>query len=338
MFRLLNYYKLKMSCYKNNNFHPGYINVLPSCRKKKFKHELLYDQDTFESNPCTNYDYISTIESFEFIQKKSEINSFNSKGLTECTPLSTPQNLKIFPFLPYSINLQWQGTQGVPYYKIYREIDYSGNYQELITVFYPNSSYSDNGLTVGIHYDYKIQAFRSDDCFSALSYSSGSWASWRHNNYFDILNQIYISDRCWNWCCGWPEGDIELKYRIIKYNKSDQQVEFPKNALASMSKKLQKGKWCTYDKELFRWDITTYAYNYLLFIYEDDGGDDKGTTIKLSAGFKPTDKVNIGAEISFTIDDTDENLGWIEIYHFDQPGKEYLLSPRKGTAMLKIRQ
>ncbi len=286
-----------------------------------------------------NVEDLSTISLY--MDSKSEIITPETgylKSAMACTPPSTPQNLQVFPFLPYKLNLQWQDIQGVAYYKVYREVNYSGNYTEIATVYDPNSSYSDNNLSVGIHYDYKIRAFNASDCYSALSYGAGGWASWRTDNYNDILNQIYISDGCWNWCCSWPEGKIELMYRIVKYNKADQQVEYPKNSLPQKSKDSQKGKWCTYGKKLFRWDVKKYAYNYLLFFYEDDGGDDKGTTIKLSASFKPTDKINVGAEISFTIDDRDEELGWVGIYHFDPIGKEYSLAPRKGSAKIKVRQ
>lgn len=269
--------------------------------------------------------------------KYPEENILNSSK--NCTPPSTPGNTEALPLVPYSIRVKWQDIQGVEYYKVFMEINYSGSYNEIATV-YPNqgATYLDQGKTVGVHYDYQIQAFNSSDCYSARSFGTGTWASWRTNNYNEILNQIYLSDGCWNWCCGWPEGKIELMYRIVKYNKSDQQVEYPKNSLPQKSKTDQKGKWCIYDKELFRWDITKYAYNYMLFFYEDDGGDDKGTTIKLSASFKPSDTINIGAEISFTIDDRDEELGWIEIYHFDPDGKEYSLAPRKGSAKIKLRQ
>lgn len=126
--------------------------------------------------------------------------------------------------------------------------------------------------------------------------------------------------------------------KIQSNNKSDQVVEYPKNSLPSKSKSSQKGKWCLYDRELFRWDITKYAYNYMLFFYEDDGGNDAGLTIKLTAKFEPTDAITVGAEISFTIDDKDEELGWMEIHHYDSWGKVYNMSPRKGSAQMTVRQ
>lgn len=256
-----------------------------------------------------------------------------------CDPPDVPQNAEVLPVLPYSLRVRWQDIQGVSFYKVFREVNYSGYYGEIATVYPEQGSiFLDPGLSVGTHYDYQVQAFNALECFSARSYGAGAYASWRTNNFNEVLHQIFISDVCWNWCCSWPEGKIELMYRIVKYNKTDKQVEYPKNALPQTSKSDQKGVWCTYDKELFRWDIEKYAYNYLLFFYEDDGGDDKGTTIKLSASFKPLDKVNVGIDVSFTIDDRDEELGWIEIYHFDPAGKIYNLAPRKGYASIKIRQ
>ncbi|HOU96645.1 MAG TPA: hypothetical protein PLN06_08490 [Bacteroidales bacterium] len=285
-------------------------------------------------DPCTMMLYYK-----ERITEKNTLENGTFKSALDCTPPGTPCNTEALPLFPYSIRVKWQDIQGVSYYKVYRETNYSAVYNEIATI-YPSqgATYLDQNRTVGVHYDYQIQAYNTSDCYSARSFGTGTWASWRTNNYNEILNQIYISDGCWNWCCSWPEGKIELMYRIVKYNKSDQQVEYPKNSLPQKSKSSQKGKWCTYDKELFCWDITKYAYNYLLFFYEDDGGNDKGTTIKLSASLKPTDKINVGAEISFTIDDKDEELGWIEIYHFDSYGKEYSLSPRKGSASIKLRQ
>lgn len=263
-----------------------------------------------------------------------------SKGTQACTPPSKPGKVEVYPSSPYSVYLEWEDVSNAVFYKIYRDINYSGNFSYIKTInrVSDGSAWTNSSLTAGSHYSYQVQAFNAEDCFSARTFSVGTWASWRTNNYNDLLYQIYISDGCWNWCCSWPEGDIELKYRLVKYNKSDQQIEYPKNALPQKSKSSQKGKWCTYNKDLFRWDIGKYAYNYLLFFYEDDGGDDKGTTIKLSANFKPADNLSLGADISFTIDDKDEELGWVEIYHFDQISKQYPLSPRKGSALIKVRQ
>jgi hypothetical protein len=263
----------------------------------------------------------------------------NLKSALACTsPPSTPQNVQVYPLLPYSLNIQWQELQTSAFYKIYRETDYSANYVEIATVPFPNSSYSDNGLNIGTHYDYKIRAYNGDDCYSATSYGVGAKASWRTQDYNEILYQIYITDVCWSWCCGWPEGDIELVYRLVKYNKLDQMTEYPKNALPQKSKSSQKGKYCTYNEELFRWDVKKYAYNYMMFFYEDDGGDDNGCTIKLSIKFQPTDKASISADVAFTIDNKDEQLGWIEIYHSDPYLKQYSLNPEKGGAKVIVKQ
>ncbi len=288
----------------------------------------------YSETELLNFQKLST--SFNSIGNSTPGILKNASGCAN--PPAAPTNTQVFPMIPYSINIQWQEVNTALYYKLYREENYSGQNVEIATVSYPQSSYSDNNLTSGAHYDYKVRAFSGDDCYSVSTLGKGAYASWRTNNYFDVLNQIYITDACWNWCCSWPEGDIELKYRIVKYNKTDQVVEYPKNSLPSKSKSSQKGRWCIYDKELFRWDITRYAYNYLLFVYEDDGGDDSGMTIKLTAKFEPTDALTIGAEITFTIDDKDEELGWIEIHHHDIYGKIYNLSPRKGSAQLKVRQ
>jgi hypothetical protein len=282
-------------------------------------------------------DDLKSLFTFDINQGESVPNVL--KSASGCaTPPATPTNVQAFPMNPYSVNIQWQESPSAIYYKIYREVNYDGNFAELATVNYPQSSYSDNFLSVGNHYDYKLRAFSGEDCYSVSSFSKGAYATWRTTNFNDILYRIYISDACWNWCCSWPEGDIELKYRIVKYNKSDQVVEYPKNSLPSKSKSSQKGKWCLYDRELFRWDITKYAYNYMLFFYEDDGGNDAGLTIKLTAKFEPTDAITVGAEISFTIDDKDEELGWMEIHHYDSWGKVYNMSPRKGSAQMTVRQ
>jgi hypothetical protein len=287
--------------------------------------------------------FIDFFEQMGFSAKSSSLNFFEedlTKGTLACTPPLKPGKVEAYPSQPYSIYLEWEDVSNALYYKIYRDINYSGNFALVKTIdrMTEGSAWTNSGLQVGAHYSYQVQSFNAEDCFSARTFSVGSWASWRTNNFNDILYQIYISDGCWSWCCGWPEGDIELMYRLVKYNKSDQQIEYPKNSLPKTSKSAQKGKWRIYNKELFRWDIGKYAYNYLLFFYEDDGGDDKGTTIKLSGNFKPTDNVTVGADISFTIDDRDEELGWIEIYHFDSATKIYSLSPRKGSASIRIRQ
>ncbi|MGI6338684.1 MAG: hypothetical protein ACOXZV_04810 [Bacteroidales bacterium] len=295
--------------------------------------ELLTDFITFPSASALTLTLASATPD-------DEIYSLSSKGTMACTPPLKPGKVEVYPSSPNSVYLEWEDVSNAAYYKIYRDKDYSGNYSYVKTVnrAADGSAWTNSGLNAGSHYSYQVQAFNAEDCFSARTFGVGTWASWRTNNYNDLLYQIYISDGCWNWCCGWPEGDIELKYRLVKYNKSDQQIEYPKNALPQKSKKAQKGKWCTYNKDLFRWDIGKYAYNYLLFFYEDDGGNDKGTTIRLSASFKPVDNLSLGADIAFTIDDRDEELGWVEIYHFDENGKQYPLSPRKGSALIKVRQ
>lgn len=287
---------------------------------------------------CNNDNY--SLDTCEINGKaKSSTIIINLKALADCVPPGTPTNVEALPYVPYSIRIKWMDALGVTFYKIFREDNYSGIYDEITTVnSNMGATYLDTGLNAGAHYDYQIQAFNGPDCFSTRTYGNGGWASWRMNNNYEFLNKVFISDRCWSWCCGWPEGNIELMYRLVKYNKSDQQVEYPRNSLDEKTKNEQKGKWCTYDKELFRWDINKYAYNYLLFFYEDDRGDDKGVTIKLSAGFEPNDTVKVGAEVSFTIDDKDEELGWIEIYHFDSSWKVYSLAPRKGSAQILIRQ
>lgn len=271
----------------------------------------------------------------------------NSTGQTEngvlksacgcASPPKTPTNLKVMPYKPYSLSISWLGEVN-NYYKIYREVDHSGTIQEISTVNYKNCIYNDNFLTVGCHYNYMIQAFTSEDCFSGLTLSEGARASWRTDCAYELLSRIYLTDRCWNWCCSWPEGDIELVYRIVKYNKAEKQIEYPKNNLPQKTKGEQKGKWCTYNTQLFRWDIESYAYNYLLFIYEDDGGNDSGMSVKLSAKFATSDDLTINIDVAFSIDDRDEDLGWIEIHHYDQVQNEYKLSPRKGSALLKVSQ
>jgi hypothetical protein len=262
------------------------------------------------------------------------------KNMLECIPPARPGKIEIYPTLPSSIYLEWDDVLNTTYYKVYRDVNYSGVYNEIKTLdrLTEGSAWTDTHLSNGIHYSYQVQAFNTVDCYSPRTFGVGAWATWRTNNNYDILYQIYLSDDCWNWCCSWPEGNIELKYRIVKYNKADQQVEYPKSSLTQKRKKDQKGLWCTYNRDLFRWDVTKYAFNYLVFIYEDDGGDDVGTTIKLSAQFSPVDAIKIGADVTFTIDDRDEELGWIEIYQYDQFGKVYFLSPRKGAAMVTIRQ
>ncbi len=254
------------------------------------------------------------------------------------SPPKTPTNVQTHPLLPRSVNIRWQDMADATYYKIYRSYEYSGVFSHIATVDSSYSAYTDNYLTAGKRYDYKVRAYKAEDCYSPASYETGVKASWRTNDKNEILYQIYITDRCWNWCCSWPEGDIELVYRIVKYNKTDQQVEYPKKSLPTKSKSQQKGRYCLYTIELFRWDVYKYAYNYMLFFYEDDGGDDKGTDVKLSAKFSPGDNLSLGADISFTIDDRDEDLGWIEIHHYDDYMKDYYLSPRKGGAVVRIVQ
>jgi hypothetical protein len=258
--------------------------------------------------------------------------------------VSMPTNVSVYPSNPYSMYIKWQDVPEATYYKIYREVNYSGNYSLIATKSKSEGqTHSDNFLTLGNLYTYQIQAFNgSDTDYSARTLTTGARASWRRNNGREVIQKIYISRECWNWCCGLFDGKIELQYRLIKYNKQDNTVEYPEYNLGQRTKNQQKDTWHTYTTSLFDWDVTKYAYNYMLYFYEDDGGNGRGVEItlgmKFTAGIKDAISAEQNASVKFTLDDRDEEMGYVEIYHYDPTGKNYYLGPKKGQAIVVVAQ
>lgn len=173
---------------------------------------------------------------------------------SDCISLNPPTGVKVLPKNPYSLYISWGEVPGAKYYKIFRDVNFSGNFVYVKTIS-NGSSWANTGLTGGSYYMYQVQSFKDETCYSTRTNAVGAYASWRQFNKRDKIYKIFISKGCWNWCCSWPEGKIELYYRLIKYRKDENEVEYPKGHLPKTKKKHQKGKWHTYNKDLFIWEL-----------------------------------------------------------------------------------
>lgn len=93
----------------------------------------------------------------ESMTEKNTLENGTFKSALDCTPPETPGNTEALLFFPYSIRVKWQDIQGVSYYKVYRETNYSAVYNEIATI-YPSqgATYLDQNKTAGMHYDYQI--------------------------------------------------------------------------------------------------------------------------------------------------------------------------------------
>jgi hypothetical protein len=257
---------------------------------------------------------------------------------------SIPTNVIVYPRFPNTIYISWY-CNGNGYdinYRIYRKyyIGTSQYFNLIATIdpYYYGTSYLDQNLMSGTNYEYQISAINSSGCSSGLTQAKDAYASWRNSNTYEKVLKVYINTTCWNWCCGLFDGKIELVCLPITYNIQEQKTDLPKKYLGQKTKSQQKDVWCNYGTELFPWDMSKYAYTYMLSFYEDEAGNDRGVTIKLSAKFKISEAVDVGAEISYTIDNKDEEMGYFFVQYHDEKDKQYELQPRKGTAKVIVGQ
>jgi hypothetical protein len=265
--------------------------------------------------------------------------------------IEIPGNFRVNPAGPNCIQISWSQVAGAAGYEVYRQYDTWPNYL-LATVGPEQINYYDQYLTIGDHYIYSVRAVDASGNSSPLTGGLESYASWRNNGSRDVVDKIYISSECWNWCCGLFDGKIELQYKTsYLLTLSNTIATYPGgssvNNLGQKTRDQQKGKWCTYTHYLFPWDVRNYSYSYQFKLIEDDGAGD-GKTIKLSATFKvQLSKIvdlSVTPAIEFKIADKDEEFGEVIIQYWDWkngPGTYtdgYDLMPNKGIARMYLRQ
>jgi hypothetical protein len=264
--------------------------------------------------------------------------------------IDTPGNFKVNPAGPNTIQISWTQVAGAVGYQIFRQYDTWPNYF-LASVGEDQINYYDQGLTSGAHYIYSVRAVDASGNTSPLTGGLESYASWRTNGNRDVVDKIYLTSECWNWCCGLFDGNVELQYKTsYLLTPSNTSVAYPGSGLNNLGQKTrdqQKGKWCTYSHYLFAWDTRNCSYSYHIKLIEDDGAGD-GKTIKMSTAFKvqmsKIVELSVTPAIEFKIADKDEEFGEVIVQYWE--GKNgpasntdgYNLMPNKGLARMYLRQ
>jgi hypothetical protein len=259
--------------------------------------------------------------------------------------LPIPKVKSVFPDEPYSIRFGWEGVPGATQYEIWRQ--YSSNpVEKIATLSNVNFTYLDINRISGQSYYFAIRALDSNGNVSPMSEPFEAIASWRKKGSRDLIEKVFISDACWNWCCGLFDGKIELQYKVAYYDHIIKTAAaFPSgssnlNNLGQKTKNQQKGKWCDYNTDLFPWSIEHQSYDYRMNLIEDDGNG-TGTKITIEGSFKiPIKKIEASAsvKVEFNIANNDENLGEILVSYWDPKSKIYSFSPKNGSAQMILKQ
>lgn len=276
----------------------------------------------------------------------------NKSARTECVIPATPEIKELYPNGQttvgyYKILIRWTEVPGATHYRVYRDVQDKGTFVEIARInSTPGqlaSSYLDQAIPFnGIKLDYAVKAFNgTDECSSAASVSKEVWTSWRPYNGMEKIYKVYVDNTAWSWMIELFDNKIELEIRTIRYDLENKSVEFPSSWLGQRTSNQQKGKWHSYGRDLFNWDVKRYGTNYMISMIEDDGDGD-GVTI--TYGWKttstqktPTTDVNgeVSGQISYKISEKDENIGFIIINHWDG-WVEYSFAPLRGSVKMKV--
>ena len=295
------------------------------------------------------------------LYSEDKMNPVNITGTTAgqglksatATTLAAPANFTVHPAGPNTIQINWSQVAGAVSYEIFRQyLTYSNS--QIATVNGEQINYFDQYLNIGAHYTYSVRAVDDLGNRSVLTDGKESYASWRTNGRRDVIDKIYISSECWNWCAGLFDGKIELQYKTsYLLTPANTNMAYPStgvNSLGQKTKDQQKGKWCYYNHYLFPWDVRCNSYSYRFKLIEDDGAGD-GTKIKLGITFKvqffKIIDFSAGPGIEFTIADKDEDFGEVIILYWEPksgpivngvPSDGYNLVPDKGSARMYLKQ
>lgn len=277
----------------------------------------------------------------------SMFNELNNSTLLKSaqTSLSIPKVKSVFPDEPYAIRFGWEGVTGATQYEIWRQFS-SNPVEKIATLSVVDFTFLDVNRISGQSYYYAIRALDSDGNTSPMSEPYEAIASWREKGSRDVIERIFISKDCWNWCCGLFDGKIELQYKLAYYDHIIKTAAaYPSgstnlNNLGQKTKNQQKDKWCYYYKDLFPWSIEHQSYDYRMNLIEDDGNG-TGTKITIEGSFKiPIKKVEATAsvKVEFNIANSDENLGEVLVNYWDSKSRTYVFSPKKGQAYMVLKQ
>lgn len=294
----------------------------------KLKNKLLCQHENVKNN--------------EKLDQKSSYS--NAKSFNGGTSLPrTPKIMKLYPAVGITngLHIEWDDTLNITQYELWRSVN-SGSFGAQPYCVFPNTSqsYTDYYLQNGSTYSYKVRAKNSNG-YSAFSPSVSMEASYRHGNGVEQLSQMFIDKDCWN-DISWGRSKVECYVKIIKYDVGSDMVTYPQINFGQKDNDDQKGLWCNYNVDLFRWDMRTSVLHYWLYFYEKDSGWKTKVTIgqKSFVKFPVTEKAELGMErtvnVEFEIGFQDDAFGFIEIYDYTRTDQGISTNPPKGSAIVKI--
>lgn len=280
----------------------------------------------------------------------------NARAANNC--LTAPTEVIALPSSPFKVRIKWQAVSGAAKYRVYRELRLNG-VQEFIAEITPNpstgtlpTSWEDPLEREYDRRDYYLEAVDANGCSSVKSYGTNVNGSHRNGYYgYEKFRKMYIDGGAWSHLVGQWDNKMELRFKLSKYRKDERVEERTQvSAIDDITGYSQENKWRDYERWLFDWDVTErYAYNYAIFFYEDDGGDDDGRDITQQHVFTipataatPTQPAQPGTTvtttITFKIDDQDEVIGWADVYHHYLKDQDYRMYPAGGGVWVRFGQ
>lgn len=269
------------------------------------------------------------------------------KSANSVNQLAKPPMVEIYPYTTAkSIFLNW-GDVGADKYHIYRKVN-GGSLQHRATVnWIEGTTYIDQWLTSGYEYLYQIYGEKNGEN-SYWSDAVHAEATWRKSKGYERLWSLYLNSDCWS-DISWGRSKCEIMMRVVRYDVSNTSLILEPVGTGGASKRNQRNKTYLYKTRLFRWDFSKHAWNYLIYFYEQDGGNPVEVNLgaKAFVGYKAGDDgtpgtagahLELNASVKFTIGKKDDEMGVIEINHDEPLGFRYTIPVPRGRAHCYINQ
>ncbi|MDR2692886.1 MAG: fibronectin type III domain-containing protein [Chitinispirillales bacterium] len=93
---------------------------------------------------------------------KGNVESSQSSYANATLDLDPPSSVSAISTSSSSISVSWSLVNGATGYRVYRSTSFSGSYYEIATRTSSSTSYTDNGLSPGTAYYYKVSAYNSN--------------------------------------------------------------------------------------------------------------------------------------------------------------------------------
>ena len=154
---------------------------------------------------------------FNELDNNNNNNNNNTLLKSAQSSLPIPKVKSVFPDEPYAIRFGWEGVAGATQYEIWRQFS-SYPVEKIATLSADDFTYMDINRTSGQSFYYAIRALDNIGNTSPMSEPYEAIASWRKNGSRDVIERVFISKDCWNWCCGLFDGKIELQYKLAYYD------------------------------------------------------------------------------------------------------------------------